>query len=136
MPTYTFRKPSDGTQITKRLTFEEYESVKSGTTVLKDATGETLEILFSPGQVGFVLKDGQSGGWTSKSNKEHRFRRVRSDQMARRERDNVPKSSLVPNYKGQEAHSWSDVQDHVRSTVGVEAARTYDSRVERERSNS
>jgi hypothetical protein len=136
MPTYTFRKPSDGTQISKRLTFAEYESVKAGENVIEDETGEVLEIVFNPGQVGFVMKDGESGGWTSKADKENRFRRVRSAQMARREKDHVFKSRLVPNYKGQEAHCWADVQDHVRSTSGVEAARTYNSHVARERSNS
>lgn len=135
MPTYTFKKPSNGSLVTKRLTFTEYDSVRSGVNLIQDETGETLEIVFDPGQVGFVMKDGQSGGWASKANKENRFRRDRSAQMGRREKDHVFKSKLVPNYQGKEAHSWADVQDHVRSTSGVEAANTYASHVEKERSN-
>ena len=135
MPTYTFKKTSDGTLVTRRLSFTEYEDVRAGNKVLEDG-GEALEIVFSPGQVGFVLKDGASGGWTTKADKENRFRQTRSKQMARREKDHVFKSRLVPNYQGQEAHNWSDVQDHVRSTKGIAAASTYNSHVARERSTS
>jgi hypothetical protein len=135
MPTYTLKRTTDGALISKRLSFSEYEAVKSGESSLVDDTGSPLEIVFNPGTVGFVLKDGVSGGWMSKANKESKFRRERSSVMAKREKDHVFKSRLVPNYQGQEAHSWADVQDHVRSTKGTEAASTYAPLVAKERTS-
>lgn len=133
MPVYTFRKPSDGSLVTKRLSFREFALVKSGqTSVTED--NEVLEVVFSPGQLGFVMKDGESGGWASKVGKETQFRTQHNKKMAQREKDHVFKSKLVPNYNGQEAHCWSDVQDHVRTTKGVTAAKTYDAVVAKERS--
>jgi hypothetical protein len=133
MPTYTFIKPSDGSQVMKRLSFSEYEAVKAGEKAIQDASGEALTIVFNPGQVGFVLKDGESGGWASKTEKERKYRTVHTADMARREKDHVFKSRLVPNYNGQEAHCWADVQDHVRTTKGKLAASTYNSHVKEER---
>ena len=132
MPTYTFKTP-EGVLVTKRLSFTEYDAVKAGTSQMVDDTGSVLELVFNPGNVGFVLKDGVSGGWASKANKENKFRRERSSQMARREKDHVFKSRLVPNYQGQEAQNWAEVRDHVRSTKGVAAASTYDPLVSKER---
>ncbi len=133
MPTYTFKRIADGALVTKRLSFSEYDSVMAGTSKVEDETGSPLELVFNPGSVGFVLKDGVSGGWASKANKENKYRRERGSQMARREKDHVFKSRLVPNYQGQEAQNWSEVRDHVRSTKGVEAASTYDPLVSKER---
>jgi hypothetical protein len=135
MPTYTFKRTTDGALISKRMSFTEYDSVKSGQASLVDDTGQPLEIVFNPGTVGFVLKDGVSGGWMSKANKENKFRRERGAVMAQREKDHVFKSRLVPNYQGQEAHNWADVQDHVRSTKGAEAASTYAPLVAKERTS-
>ena len=133
MPTYTFKRSTDGALITKRMSFSEYEAVKTGQSVVTDEMGTSLELVFNPGNVGFVLKDGASGGWTTKASKENKFRRARGAQMARREKDHVFKSRLVPNYQGQEASNWSEVQDHVRSTKGAEAASTYEPLVTKER---
>lgn len=133
MPTYTFRRISDGAVVLKRLSFAEYDAVKAGTSLVTDDQGETLEIVFNPGNVGFVLKDGVSGGWASKANKENKYRRERGASMAKREKDHVFKSRLVPNYQGQEAQSWAEVQDHVRSTNGSAAASTYEPLVSKER---
>ncbi len=135
MPTYTFKRTIDGALVSKRMSFAEYDSLKSGESTLVDDTGQSLEIIFNPGQVGFVLKDGVSGGWMSKANKENKFRRERGSVMAKKEKDHVFKSRLVPNYQGQEAHNWADVQDHVRSTKGVEAASTYAPLVAKERTS-
>jgi hypothetical protein len=135
VPTYTFKRTTDGALFSKRLSFTEYESVKTGESSLVDDEGNALEIVFNPGTVGFVLKDGVSGGWMSKANKENKFRRERGSVMAQKEKDHVFKSRLVPNYQGQEAHSWADVQDHVRSTKGAEAASTYAPLVSKERTS-
>lgn len=134
MPIYTFRRVEDGATITKRMSFAEYDAIVAGTQKAVDPEGKALEIVFNPGRVGFVLKDGVSGGWASKVNKERQYRQARSTTMARREKDHVFKTRLVPNYQGQEAETWADVKDHVRTTKGVEAASTYDSLVSKERS--
>ena len=135
MPTYTF-KTSDGSIVSKRLSFSAYEEVKAGTQTLVSEAGEPLELVFNPGDVGFVMKDGASGGWASKTGKEKKYRAERNTEMARREKDHVFKSKLVPNYQGQEAHSWADVQDHVRTTKGEYSASTYQPLVSKERSTS
>jgi hypothetical protein len=133
MPTYTFRHPGTGAVLTKRLSFEDYEAVKSGEKCLLAEDDTELEIVFNPGTVGFVLKDGESGGWASKALKENQYRRERSAEMARREKDHVFKSRLVPNYKGKEAVKWADVQDHVRSEKGEASAQTYNHLVSQEK---
>lgn len=132
MPMYTLSRP-DGTTLTYRLTFTEYEDVKAGKMKLVDGEGVDLALVFNPGNIAFVMKDGVSGGWVSKALKEQRYRQARSQEMARREKDHVFKSRLVPNYEGQEAHNWSDVQDHVRSTKGDGAANTYNRLVSKEK---
>lgn len=132
MPAYTFRGPN-GQHVSKRLSFTEYESVKSGEKSLVDDDGNVLELVFDPGAVGVVFKDGVSGGWASKALKENRYREERRTEMARREKDHVFKSRLIPNYEGQEAENWGDVRDHVRSTKGVESAKTYDPLVAKEK---
>lgn len=131
MPNYTFQK-SDGSLLTKRLSFVDYDAIKAGTQQLVDDQGQTLALVFNPGEVGFVLKDGASGGWASKAMKENKYRAERGQVMARRERDHAPRTRLIPNYQGQEGHSWADVQDHVRTTDGVAAASTYNKLVAKE----
>lgn len=131
MPTYTFKR-TDGVVLTRRMSFVDYEAVKAGTKQITD-DGLNLEIVFNPGTVGFVMKDGVSGGWASKTEKEKKYRAGRNVQMARREKDHVFKSRLIPNYAGEEAHNWSEVQDHVRSTKGALAASTYDPLVTKEK---
>lgn len=133
MPNYTFERP-DGSLVTKRFSFAFYDEIVAGTKVVTDDDGTPLTLMFNPGAIGFVMKDGQSGGWATKIGKEKKYRVARNDQMAQREKDHVFKSKLVPNYQGQEAHSWSDVQDHVRTTKGEFSASTYDPLVSKERS--
>jgi len=131
MPTYTFRRP-DGQTFTKRLSFKDFHSIQEGEKILEDLDGNELVLVFNPGAVGFVLKDGETGGWPSKAEAENKYRREHRKVMAKREKDHVFKSRLVPNYKGEEAHNWSDVQDHVRTKKGELAASTYDHLVSRE----
>lgn len=131
MPTYTFLRP-DGQTFTKRLSFQDFHAIQAGKKMLEDADGTELPLVFNPGAVGFVLKDGESGGWPSKAVAENKYRREHREVMAKRERDHVFKSRLVPNYKGREAHNWSDVQDHVRTEKGKLAASTYDHLVSKE----
>lgn len=132
MPMYTFVK-SDGETVSKRLSFTQYEACKANGSTLTDKDGSVLQLVFDPGSLGFVLKDGASGGWMTKASKESQYRQARSVAMAKKERDHVFKSTLVPNYNGQEAHSWSDVRDHVRSVSGKAAAGTYDALVSKEK---
>lgn len=131
MPTYTFRRP-DGALVSRKLTFDEYELVRSECFQAVDDDGSKLEFVFNPGSVGFILKDGPSGGWMSKANKENGYRQQRGAVMAERERNHVFKTKLIPNYQGQEAASWKDVRDEVRHAKGEAAARTYDGHVKAE----
>lgn len=132
MPTYTFSRP-DGTTLSQRLTMAEYDKVKTGELSLQDEDGQALSLVFNPGNVGFIMRDGNSGGWATKAMKENKYREGRGKEMTRREKSHVKVNKLVPNYNGQEGHSWSDVQDHVRSEKGREAAKTYDHLVGQEK---
>jgi hypothetical protein len=131
MPTYTFKSPS-GQTFTRRLSFSDFDAIKAGEKSIVDDAGEVCELVFAPGDVGFVLKDGVSGGWASKAGKENTYRRARRAEMTRRERDHAPKTRLIPNYQGQEAQSWGEVRDHVRGEKGALSASTYDSLVTKE----
>lgn len=125
MPTYTFQRP-DGSFLLKQLSFADYDSLVAGDVKLVDDNDVELKLVFNPGDVKFVLKDGESGGWASKAMKENKYRQERRQTMTRRERDHAPKTKLIPNFAGKEAHSWADVRDHVHSTRGAASASTYD----------
>ncbi len=121
-----------------RLSFGQYDQAKTGElALLCPHCGESAATLvFSPGNLGFTLADGESGGWASKAIKENKYRASRNAIMAKRERDHVMKNQLVPNYGGVEGHSWSDIRDHVRSVKGVESASTYDPLVSKEKAKA
>ena len=127
MPTYT--TICEGCKVTReiRLTFAEYEDVCKGFKELEcvDCQGK-VSLQFNPGAVSFVLKDGESGGWASKALKENKYRAIRRRVMARREKDHVFKSRLIPNYMGQETGTWKDAQEEARKDGGNIAASTYD----------
>lgn len=133
MPTYTFQK-SDGTTLRKKLTFAEYEQVRTGDLKIKDDSGDELVLVFNPGNIGLVLKDGPSGGWASKALKENAYRSARVATLKQKERDNVFKPKLIPNYMGEEAPSWKEAQEEARSKEGSAVAKTYDRLVAKEKS--
>jgi hypothetical protein len=131
LPTYTFRGPG-GDTTTRKLTFGEYDQVQSGALHVVNEVGQTLELVFNPAGVGFVLKDGPSGGWMSKAIKENGYRAQRGQTMSKREKDHVFKTKLIPNYQGAEASTWKDVREEARQKSGDAAASTYDSHVAKE----
>lgn len=124
--------------------------MKQGNVLLCPQTGcgGEASIVFNPGEVSFVLKDGESGGWVSKAGKENAYRTARRKVMAQRERDHVFKSRLQPNFNGQLTHNWTDARDaaydstydKVRGEHGAgmaqqaakESAATYESHVKSE----
>lgn len=149
MPLYSVRCSSCETEGSTKLSFAEYDEVKSGERVLPCECGEQAAIVFNPGDVSFVLKDGESGGWTSKAGKENAYRKRRAEHMRQRERDHVFKSELQPNYQGQETGTWKDAQELARTktfekvhqehsdaglakTAADESAKTYQPLVNRE----
>lgn len=132
MPTYTFRRP-DGEQTTRKLSFEEYDLVSQGNLLVTDDAGTVLELVFNPQGTNFVLKDGPSGGWASKALKENKYREGHRQVMARREKDHVFKTRLIPNYQGAEAPTWKDAQEEARSKQGHAAAITYEPLVAQEK---
>jgi hypothetical protein len=133
LPNYTFRR-ADGATTQRRLSFEEYDLIQSGAFKVVVDAGAPLVIVFNPKGASFVLKDGPSGGWISKANKENGYRSGRGSVMARREKDHVFKTRLIPNYKGQEAESWREAREEARSNSGLAAASTYDRHVHEEKS--
>jgi len=132
MPTYTFRR-DDGTTLKQRLTFAQYEQVRTGAFNLLDEDGAALQLVFDPSDTSFILKDGPSGGWASKALKENKYRNSRSSVMAKREKDHVFKTKLVPNYNGQEAATWQEARDEARVQKGEAAALTYEPLVAQEK---
>lgn len=137
MPTYAIECPECGAAYDQRLTFAQYDEVKDGKSSLPcTKCGCSAQIAFRPGKVGFVLKEGESGGWASKSIKENKYREARRQVMAKREKDHVFKSSLQANYGGVETGSWKEAQEMARSEKGNEAAATYETLVQKELSAS
>ena len=148
MPTYSSKCQGCGTAAAVRLTFAEYDEVKAGIKTLPCTCGGSALIEFNPGEVEFVLKDGESGGWASKAGKENKFRAARRKVMEQRERDHVFKSRLIPNYGGQLTETWKDAKDaayeatydkvkqehgaQTASQAAQESAKTYEPLVNRE----
>ena len=126
MPTYSVRCAACETEGSTRLSFAEYDEAKSGQRVLPCHCGGNAEIVFNPGAVKFVLKDGPSGGWVSKAGKENKYRRGRSAEMAKREKDHVFKSSLVPNYDGVETETWREAQELARKSTYEKVSEKHD----------
>lgn len=137
MPNYTF-KSSDGSLVRKQLTLSQFKQVEAGeVSVVDSQTNEPLEIVFNPtNAIGMNMLDGPSGGWATQALKESKYRDQRGQVMAKRERDHVRKYNLVPNYKGQTADKWEDIQDHVRAEKGVAAAKTYNQVVAKEKAKT
>jgi hypothetical protein len=131
MPTYTLKSP-EGETTTRRLSFKEYAKVKSGALKLVDDVGNPLELVFAPGKIGFVMKDGESGGWASKAMHERKLRAARGEVMKAKERDHVYKNRLIPNYKGQEASSWKEAQEAAKHDKGHLSALTFEGHVKKE----
>lgn len=133
MPTYAVECHECGAAYDQRLSFKQYDEVKVGNTALPCKTcAQPAQFAFSPGKVGFVMKEGESGGWASKSLKENKYRRERRSVMAKREKDHVFKSSLQANYEGTETGSWKEAQEMARSEKGDLAAATYEPLVTKE----
>lgn len=133
MPTYRIECLECGASYDQRLSFTEYDNLKAkNTTLLCKSCGQDANIVFSPGKVSFILKEGASGGWVSKSLKENAYRSRRREIMAKRERDHVFKPKLQPNFDGAEAPTWKDAQEQARQERGDEAAATYDPLVKQE----
>ena len=132
MPTYQIECLECGTTENKRITFSDYDAIKTGTQPLTCRNCQKpAQIGFTPGGVNFVLKDGESGSWASKAIKESAYRGRRRNQMAQREKDHVFKSSLQPNYDGVETGTWKDAQELARKEKGNESATTYDPLVQK-----
>jgi len=148
MPQYSSRCQGCAKPASIRLSFSEYDEVKAGTRPLACECGGVVTLEFNPGEVAFVLKDGESGGWASKAGKENKFRSARRRVMERREKDHVFKTRLVPNHGGQLTETWKDAKDvayestydrikqehgaQTAAQAASESAKTYDPLVTRE----
>jgi len=127
VPTYQIECLECGETHDQRLSYSEYDQVKAGTKALACKTcGLPAQIGFAPGNLGFILKEGESGGWASKSIKENAYRAKRRDMLAKKEKDHVFKANLQANYEGVETGSWREAQELARTEKGNEAAATYD----------
>jgi len=115
MPTYTTQCESCGATAPLRLSFVNYESVKLGVKTLECGTclGK-VALMFNPGDVSFVLADGESGGFQSKAMKENTYRAKRRVEMARRTREHIAPRPLIPNYEGQQTENWREAQESAR----------------------
>lgn len=125
-----------------RLSFSDYEAVRQGTKSLEcSACHGGVSLKFDPGDVKFILKDGESGGWISKAMRENKYRANRQGVMERRQRDHAPNPKLVPNFAGEQTGTWAEAKraaydkaytETQNTTAATEAASTYDSLVRKE----
>lgn len=134
MPTYETICTQCGVKADRRLTFSTFDQVKAGTQEIQcSACGAKVEFAFSPGALGFILKEGPSGGWATKSIKENQYRKKRGVVMGKRQRDHVRTPKLQPNYRGEETSTWKEAQEAVRKDKGDLAASTYAALVSKEK---
>ncbi len=133
MPTYQIACFECGNSKDTRLSFTQYDEMKNGSrTISCGICGKDMSIVFSPGNLGFNLKEGDSGGWVSKSLKENNYRKKRRLEMEQRERNHVFKPNLQPNYEGVETGTWREAQELARKEKGSESAGTFESLVAKE----
>jgi hypothetical protein len=126
MPTYQIECPECGLVKDQRFTFSEYDKVKSGEETLQCGNcGCSAQFAFSPGSLGFIFKEGESGGWASKAIRENAYRKKRRKEMARREKDHVFQPRLQPNFDGVETGTWKDAQELARKEKGNASASTF-----------
>ena len=134
MPTYSLACLECGRIEDRRMSFTDYDALKEGKLhVACPSCTEAMTINFQPGKVMFVLKDSATGGWVSKAGKENKYRMKRREEMARREKDHVFKSSLQPNYNGVETVTWREAQEAARKDGGDTSASTYEPLVAKEK---
>ena len=112
-----------------KLSFTDYDAVKLGTSTLACADCEgAVTLVFDPGSVNFILRDGESGGWTSKALRENKYRAARQGVMERRQKDHAPTTRLLPNFAGQRTESWEEARSLAFDTAAREVkAETGDS---------
>lgn len=142
MPTYATKCDKCGNEHDLRLSFADYDAVKLGTKLLECGSCQgNVSLVFDPGDVKFVLKDGESGGWASKAVKENAYRAKRHAHMGRKQAAHVKPTKLHPNFAGQLTGSWEEARkeafDVAKEETGSlaaasEAAATYDSLVKTE----
>jgi hypothetical protein len=125
------------------MSFVDYESVKLGAKTLECTACQGKAVLeFNPGDVTFVLRDGPSGGWTSKAGKENAYRARRNKILDKKTKDHVFKTRLIPNFEGQQTESWREAQEQARATPYVDTegrgvlrdVTTYDTFIKQEQS--
>lgn len=143
MPLYETQCQECKVTASRKMSFDIYESVMAGRVrVSCMKCGGALALVFAPGSVNFVLKDGESGGWISKAMKENKYRANRQQVMERRQRDHAPNPKLVPNFAGETLGSWAEAKQAaydkaLSETKDVSAAReassTYDGLVKQEK---
>jgi len=148
MPTYNVQCEVCKKQEIRKLTFNQYDLVKENKFQLNCSCGGIMQLLFDPTGIGFVLKDGSSGGWQTKSSKENTYRTARRQVMSQRERDHVSPKRLVPNFQGDLTSSWKEAKDaayqstfdNLKGEHGVktavkaatESAKTYNQHIKQE----
>lgn len=143
MPTYATKCDKCGNEHDLRLSFADYDAVKLGVKLLECGSCQgNVALVFDPGDVKFVLKDGESGGWASKANKENAYRAKRHAYMGQRQAAHVKPTKLRPNFAGQETGSWEEarkeafdvaLQETGSMVAASEASSTYDPFVKTEK---
>ncbi len=71
--------------------------------------GQQLCFVFSP-RLSFTTKDGVSGGWPTKVDREKKYRASRRREVTVLSKDSHHSAQLVPNYNGTEVDSWRDAK--------------------------
>lgn len=116
MPIYNIKCKQCGQIKERKFTFEQYKQMKERELTVVCDCGGAYQIEFDPSGVGFVLKDGESGGWVSKASKENAYRANRRQVLTRRERAHVSPKKLVPNFQGQVTETWKEAKDFAYQT--------------------
>lgn len=95
---------------TAEFSLDEFEVKKESGMSCREC-GDTAKFKFQAAEVGICFR---GDAWADKNYKEKAFRKNRSKYMAARQAKNVKTPTLKPNYRGEEAETWTEARDAAR----------------------
>lgn len=127
---YDFRCQECGHVQTVQCSVDEFDKTCEAGVGCSECDGDA-KFEFNANGVEFQFK---GMAWSDKNYREKKYRNRRSSHMAERQRKNVFRPKLKPNYKGEETKSWSEAQDAARDDgkIGL----TYEPLIQKEQNQS
>lgn len=137
---YEFACPSCHTSMTVDMNPETFQEVKddglSGDDISDDPPcdcDDTYTYEFNPDDLDICWKGFE---WPEKNYREKKYRKNRSKELAKRQKEKHPVPELKPNYKGQRTESWREAKNRAKKDAEPKLETTYDPLIRQEESES